>query len=198
MRRRRFWEGRTIISFFIANISFCDILRSLNDTWRATMGDFAVLALRAVIAIALAGSLVVQGVIAPLLWHDLESARADVRIPLVVIVILGVLTMQVTAVCIWRLLTMVRRGTVFSSAAFRYVDIVIGAIAAASALTFGMAVTLAPGEAVPPGMVLLICGASLIVAGVALVVLVLRMLLAQAVARDAEAHVLRAELDEVI
>ena len=35
-------------------------------------------------------------------------------------------------------------------------------------------------------------------AGVALVVLVLRMLLAQAVDRDAEAHHLRAELDEVI
>jgi hypothetical protein len=33
---------------------------------------------------------------------------------------------------------------------------------------------------------------------VALVVLVLRMLLAQAVAHDAEAHHLRAELDEVI
>jgi DUF2975 family protein len=106
--------------------------------------------------------------------------------------------MQVTAVCVWRLLPMVRRGTVFSHAAFRYVDIVVGAIAAASALTFGLAVTLAPGEAVPPGMVLLICGASLIVAGVALVVLVLRMLLAQAVDRDAEAHHLRAELDEVI
>ena len=41
-------------------------------------------------------------------------------------------------------------------------------------------------------------GASLIVAGMALVVLVLRMLLAQAVARDVEAHHLRAELDEVI
>src|SRR3546814_16403483 len=85
------------------------------------MGDFAVLALRAVIVVALAGSLVVQGVIAPLLWQDLEAARADVRIPLVAIVILGVLTMQVTAVCIWQLLTMVRRGTVFSWAAFRYV-----------------------------------------------------------------------------
>ena len=47
-------------------------------------------------------------------------------------------------------------------------------------------------------MVGLICGVSLVVAGVALVVLVLRMLLAQAVARDAEAQVLQAELDEVI
>jgi hypothetical protein len=108
------------------------------------------------------------------------------------------MTMQVTAVCVWRLLTMVRRGTVFSHAAFRYVDVVIGAIATASALTFALAVTLAPGEAVAPGVVGLICGVSLVVAGVALVVLVLRMLLAQAVARDAEASHLQAELDEVI
>ena len=162
------------------------------------MGNLTVLALRIVLAIALAGSLFVQAVMVPLFWVDLEEAPAGVRVPVVVIVVLGIVTMQVTAVCVWRLLTMVRRGTVFSHAAFRYVDIVIGAIAAASALTFGLAVTLAPGEAVPPGMVLLICGASLIVAGVALVVLVLRMLLAQAVARDVEAHHLRAELDEVI
>jgi hypothetical protein len=134
----------------------------------------------------------------PLFWADLEEAPAGVRVPVVTIVVLGIVTMQVTAVCIWRLLTMVRRGTVFSHAAFRYVDIVIGAIGAASALTFGLAVTLAPGEAVAPGIVLLICGASLIVAGVGLIVLVLRMLLAQAVARDAEVHHLRAELNEVI
>ena len=47
-------------------------------------------------------------------------------------------------------------------------------------------------------MVLLIGGAAVMVAGIALIVLVLRMLLAQAVARDAEAHHLQAELDEVI
>jgi hypothetical protein len=162
------------------------------------MGTLTVLALKVVIALALAGSLVVQVVMVPLLWIDLDDAPTGVRVPFVVIVVLGVMTMQVTAVCVWRLLTMVRRGTVFSHAAFRYVDVVIGAIATASALTFALAVTLAPGEAVAPGVVGLICGVSLVVAGVALVVLVLRMLLAQAVARDAEASHLQAELDEVI
>ncbi|WP_350275109.1 DUF2975 domain-containing protein [Kribbella sp. HUAS MG21] len=162
------------------------------------MGRVAVLALRVVLAIALAGSLVVQGLMVPLLWMDLDDAPAAVRIPVVVIVVLGIVTLQVTAVCIWRLLTMVRRGTVFSHGAFRYVDIVIGAIAAASLLTFGMAVALAPGEAVAPGIVGLVCGLSVVVAGVALVVYVLRMLLAQAVATDHEAQQLRAELDEVI
>jgi hypothetical protein len=114
------------------------------------------------------------------------------------------MTIQITAVCVWRLVSMVRRGTVFSHAAFRYVDVVFGAVAAASLLTFGLAVALAsvnrsiPGDAVAPGIVLLICGAAVIVAGIALIVLVLRMLLAQAVARDTEAQHLQAELDEVI
>jgi hypothetical protein len=162
------------------------------------MGHLTLVALRIVLAIALAGSLFVQAVMVPLFWADLDEAPAGVRTSLVVIVILGIATMQVTALCVWRLLTMVRRGTVFSDAAFRYVDIVIGAVSAASLLTFGLAVVLAPGEAVAPGIVLLICGAAMVVAGIALIVLVLRMLLAQAVARDAQAHHLQAELDEVI
>lgn len=162
------------------------------------MGQLTVFALRVVLALALAGSLFVQAVMVPLLWMDLDDAPAAVRIPVIVIVLLGIVTLQVVAVCVWRLLTMVRRGTVFSHAAFRYVDIIIGAVAAASVLTFGLAVTLAPGEAVAPGIVGLICGMSLVVAGVALVILVQRMLLAQAVARDTEAQHLQAELDEVI
>ncbi|GHD17937.1 hypothetical protein GCM10010313_47850 [Streptomyces violarus] len=56
----------------------------------------------------------------------------------------------------------------------------------------------APGEAVAPGVVLLLCGVVVAVLGVALVVLVLRMLLAQAVARDIEAARMRAEWEEVI
>ena len=105
--------------------------------------------------------------------------------------------MQISAICVWQLLTMVRRGSVFSRAAFRYVDIVIGAVAAASVLMFLLAVLLAPGDAAPE-IVALICGASLVIAGVALIVLVLRMLLAQAVARETEAQQLRSELNEVI
>ena len=162
------------------------------------MGKLTVLALRIVLAMVLAGSLFVQAVMMPLLWTDLEEAPAAARTSLIVIVILGIVTVQVTALCVWRLLTMVRRGTVFSHAAFRYVDIVFGAIATASLLTFAMGVVLAPGEAVAPGIVLLVGGAGVMIAGVALIVMVLRMLLAQAVARDVEANHLRAELDEVI
>jgi hypothetical protein len=161
------------------------------------MDKLTILALRIVIALCLIGSLFVQVVIVPLFWLDLDDVPLWGRISLVVIIVLGIVTMQVTAVCIWRLLSMVRRDSVFSRAAFRYVDVIFGAVAAASVLTFALAVLLAPGGTAP-GIVGLICGISLAVAGAALVVLVLRMLLTQALARDAEVQHLRSELDEVI
>ena len=161
------------------------------------MRRLTILALRGVLALALAGSLAVQVILVPLFWADLAGAPAWVRTWLVVLVVLGIVTLQVVGVCVWLLLAMVRRGTVLSPGAFRYVDTIVGAIAVAAILVLGIAVVLAP-TAVAPGLVGLICGAALVVAGVALVVYVQRMLLAQAVDRDAEARALRAELDEVI
>ncbi|MGK5550140.1 DUF2975 domain-containing protein [Actinomadura kijaniata] len=165
------------------------------------MGKLTVLALRAVLLALLAGSVFVQTVMVPLLAIDLRQLNADMahlRTPILVITVLGIVTIQVVLVCVWRLVTMVRRGTVFSPTAFRYVDIVIGAFVAASLLVFTLGVFLAPGEAVAPGVVLLLGGFAVGLLGVALIVLVLRMLLAQAIARDAEAAQMQAELDEVI
>ncbi|GIH75944.1 DUF2975 domain-containing protein [Planobispora longispora] len=165
------------------------------------MGKLTVYALRAVLALLLAGSVFVQAVMVPLFAADLEMLKPEfayLRLPLIAIPFLGIVTAEVILVCVWQLVTMVRRGTVFSHAAFRYVHIVIGALVAAALLVFALAVVLAPGDPVAPGIVLLICGVSLAILGVALIVLVLRMLLAQAVARDAEATQMQAELDEVI
>ncbi|HLT83697.1 MAG TPA: DUF2975 domain-containing protein [Phototrophicaceae bacterium] len=168
------------------------------------MGRYAVVTLKAVIAVALAGSLVVQLVLVPLLWLDMDGLPTWTRVALVAIVVLGIVTLQVVAVCIWRLLTMVREGTVFSSAAFRFVDVVIGAIATASVLVLGLAVVAAvanrttPGDEVAPGLVGLVCGVALVVAGVALVVYVMRTLLVQAVETANRADRLKSELDEVI
>jgi hypothetical protein len=165
------------------------------------MGKLTVLALRAVLVVLLAGSLFVQAVMVPLLGADLEGVDADLAYPpaaFLVTIVLGIMTAQVVLVCVWRLVTMVRRGTVFSHAAFRYVHIVIGAIVAAALLMFTLGVLLAPGEAVAPGIVLLVGGVVVAILGVALIVIVLRMLLAQAVARDVEATQMQAELAEVI
>ncbi|MGV2916457.1 DUF2975 domain-containing protein [Streptomyces alfalfae] len=165
------------------------------------MGRTTVLALRAVIAALGAGSLFAQAVLLPLLAADLDGADAALaaqRTPVLTIVLLGIVSAQVVMACVWRLVTMTRRGTVFSPAAFRYVDTVAGAFAAAALLVFALGVVLAPGEAVAPGVVLLLGGVGVAVMGVALVVLVLRALLAQAVARDVEATRMRAELAGVI
>ncbi|WP_159943506.1 MULTISPECIES: DUF2975 domain-containing protein [unclassified Nocardiopsis] len=165
------------------------------------MGKLTVLALRAVLVALLAGSVFVQAVMVPLLAIDLRELNPDyayLRTPLLVIIFLGIVTAQVVLACVWKLVTMVRRGTVFSPSAFRYVHVVIGAFVAAAGLVFALAVLLAPGEAAAPGVVLLICGVVVAILGVALIVLVLRMLLAQAIARDVEAARMRAELEEVI
>lgn len=167
------------------------------------MRTYIVVALRAVIALALIGSLALQGSLI-MVWQDLEGTRPEIRIPLVVLLFLGVLALQVIGVCIWRLVTMVRRGPVFSFGAFRYVDIVIGAITTGSVIVVGFAALAAynnrtsTGAEVAPGLVGLICGIALVGAGVALVVYVMRTLLAQAVALDHRAESLQAELNEVV
>jgi hypothetical protein len=161
------------------------------------MGKATVVALQVVIALALAGSVVVEAMILPALWFDLEGASLPSRIAFVTLLALVVVAMQVFAVCVWVLLTKVRRGSVFSKSSFRYVDIIVWSFAASALFVFAIAVLLAPGDAAP-GIVGLICGAGLVLAGIALLVVVMKNLLRQAIDRDAEARALRSELDEVV
>ncbi|WP_098011888.1 DUF2975 domain-containing protein [Streptomyces sp. sk226] len=163
------------------------------------MGKLAVRALRAVLVVVLAGTVFVQAL---MLWslisgNDPEDGSLPLT-PLRVITILGIGAAQVAMVCVWRLVAMVRRGTVFSHAAFRYVDAIIGAIVAAALIWFVATALNAPGQRDDPGVTLIMGGVGLAILGVALIVLVLRTLLAQAVARDAEAAEMQTELDEVI
>jgi hypothetical protein len=168
------------------------------------MSRWVIRTLRVLIAIALLGSAVVQAVIVALRWWGTDQEPTGIEVSLAVIGVLGVATLQIIAVCIWRLLTMVGRGTVFSHAAFRFVDLIIAAIGAAAVLTFSVAVVArfanhaVPEDEVAPGLVGLICGVALVIAGVALVVYVMRTLLAQAVALDSQAKHLQSELNEVI
>jgi hypothetical protein len=82
------------------------------------MGKLTVHVLRAVLAVVLAGTVFVRAmmVLALAIKPDDGSLRLT---PLRVITILGMVSVQVALVCVWRLVTMVRRGTVFSHAAFR-------------------------------------------------------------------------------
>jgi len=161
------------------------------------MTQSTIAVLRAVIALALAGSLVVQAMILPAVWQDTEGTELWRRVVLVTVLGLFVGAMQVIAVCVWQLLTKVRRGSVFSESSFRYVDAVVVALGAAAVLVVALATLMAAGEAAP-GVVGLVGGAALVLGGVALVVVVMKALLRQAIDRDAEARELRAELDEVV
>jgi hypothetical protein len=156
-------------------------------------------ALRAVLLVMLAGTVFVQ---AGTVWALVSgSDPEDGSLPLTafrVMTLLGMVSVQVALICVLKLVTMVRRGTVFSHAAFRYVDVVIGAIASAAVVWFAVTAINAPGQRDDPGVTIIMGGIGVAILGVALIVLVLRMLLAQAVARDVEAAQLRAELDEVI
>ncbi|GHH18759.1 transporter [Streptomyces gardneri] len=161
------------------------------------MGKLTVRALRAVLLVVLAGTVSVQALMVWALATDPEDGSLPLD-PLRVLTILGMVAAQVALVCVWRLVAMVRRGTVFSHAAFRYVDGVIGAIVAAALVWFAVTAVNAPGQREDPGVTVIMAGVGLAILGVALVVLVLRMLLVQAVARDGEAARMQAELDEVI
>lgn len=161
------------------------------------MGKLTVHTLRTVLVLVLAGTVFVQ----VLMLLALATKPDEGSLPLTalrVIVLLGMVSAQVALVCVWRLTTMVRRGTVFSHAAFRYVNLIIGAIVAAALLWFAVTIVNAPGQRDDPGVTLIMGGIGVAILGVALIVLLLRMLLTQAVARDVEATQMQAELDEMI
>ncbi|GGV28964.1 transporter [Kitasatospora herbaricolor] len=161
------------------------------------MGKLTVRALRAILMLVLVGTVLVQVGLGWALATDPEDGTLPLT-ALRLITILGLVSVQVAVVCVWKLVAMVRRGTVFSHAAFRYVDGVIGSIVAAALVWFTVTAVNAPGQREDPGVTVIMAGIGVAILGVALVVLVLRMLLTQAVALDVEAARMQAELDEVI
>ena len=170
------------------------------------MGALPVQILRVIIWISLTGSLIIQLGIVPLLAWEMNDSGAPlaVIVTIVALIVLGVLGLQVVGVSILRLLTLVRHGRVFSPTAFRHVDRIIGAVAGEAAVLFALAVfasiinRLTPDDELAPGLIGMICGASLVLAGVALVIYVQRQLLKQATDTLARAEGLQTELDEVI
>lgn len=152
---------------------------------------------QAAIALALVGSIIVQAMILPAIYRDLAEAPPAARATFVGLLGLGILALQVFAVCVWRLLSTIRTGTVVAEGAFRDVDAITWALVALALLLVAIGLLLAPGE-VAPGVVGLIGGAAVVIGGVALLVRVMKGLLQQAVAREREVLGLRAELGEVI
>lgn len=162
--------------------------------------------LQIILWISLAGSAVVQLAVITSPWWDQDAPdRVDgIMVALIVLAVLGILALQVVAVSILRLLILVRKGRVFSARSFREVDRIVVAVLALAAVVLGVPIVgaianrLHPGDAMAPGMVLVLGGLALVVAGVALVIRVQRQLLVQATETLTRAEHLQSELDEVI
>lgn len=73
-------------------------------------------------------------------WARDDPGFADVRWPLLAVVELGMVCVQVVIVSVWRLLGLVSQDLVFSREAFRWVDLILGAIGIAWLLLAGLVV----------------------------------------------------------
>jgi hypothetical protein len=118
------------------------------------------------------------------------------RWPLLLFFELEALCLQVVIVCIWRLLTLVQRDRIFTTASLRWVDAIVWAFVAAWLLLAVMAGSLIAylyftPELRDPGTPALLIGITLIGAVLVLLIVVMRDLLRQATS-------LRADMDEVI
>lgn len=168
------------------------------------MKTFVTGLLRPVIVLMFLGILIAQAWVLPDVSESLAAQypeMAHVRTPTLVASIIMLATAQLALLCVWRLVTLVLRDAVFAHAAFRWVDVIIGAAVAAALLALGLLLWLTGQTAetgMQPGIALILFGCSVLAAGVALLVGVLRSLLASAVGLKGEATTLRAELDEVI
>ncbi|WP_232241231.1 DUF2975 domain-containing protein, partial [Kutzneria sp. 744] len=126
------------------------------------MGKLTVHALRAVLAVVFVGTVLVQVL---MVWTLVSgNDPEDGKLPLTafrVLTIVGLLAVEVALFCVWRLVAMVRRGTVFSHAAFRYVDGVIGSIVAVALVWFAVTAVNAPGQRDDPGVTGIMAGIGL-------------------------------------
>lgn len=150
--------------------------------------------LRIALAIGLAICLVSQVVVLPWMsgWvaHDNPDV-ANMRWPVLVLSILGLVCIEIVLACIWRLLGAVQASQIFDTKLFGWVDGIVWALAAAAGLLFVTFVyLLAAGEGpiTVPGSALLATVAAL---GGTSLMTVMRALLHQATS-------LRTEVDAII
>jgi hypothetical protein len=104
---------------------------------------------------------------------------ASLRWPMTAVSVFWVLCVQVVVVCIWRLLTLVRKDRIFSEVSLRWVDAIVWAIAAAWVVLVGVFLYVGL-KADDPGapLVLLLLSTGVTVLG--LLMVVMRALLRQA------------------
>jgi len=127
---------------------------------------------------------------------ELADEAPPFRIAAQAVLTIAIVAVLVVIVCIWRLLTLVQRDRIFSEASMRWVDVIVWALAggwavfAAGAAVLVGVIFFTPGLR-DPGIPMLLFGPVVLSALPALLMLVMRGLLRQAIDD-------RAELEEVI
>ena len=148
--------------------------------------------LRCLLVLAFGAMVVLQVMSVPgtLAYNAERSEDPFWHYPLLVVLEAELVCVEVVIVATWVLLGMVRDDQIFSDAAFRWVDLIIGAIAAAWLIWAGLAayVGLTSDD---PGLPLLMAIMLLVGAVIGLLMLVMRALLKQATT-------LRADMEAVI
>ncbi|WP_263168766.1 DUF2975 domain-containing protein [Streptomyces sp. SCSIO ZS0520] len=110
----------------------------------------------------------------------------------------ALLLLQAVVVCVWRLTGLAQDGKAFTPASLPYLTTTIRALIGMALLLAALAVRLDSTHALPLTFTLYPYGAVLAATTGALVMLLLRTLLHEAIHRDGEASRLRGELAEVI
>ena len=147
--------------------------------------------LRVALVVLLLGSVLAQ-VLVPVYASQVATIHPEVEhlvVPYSVAAILFIACGQVALLVVWRLLSLVDRGVIFTRQAVRWVEVIIGCAVVATVLSAGVMVHVIAFVGSPLIYVLAAC----VAAGLAFVLLmgVMRGLLLSAVAD-------RTELDEVI
>lgn len=149
--------------------------------------------LRAVLVVAALWLVVILTLSMP---GGLSDEPAPVRIPVQIALSAVILCVLAVIVCIWRLLTLLRRDRIFSGASRRWVDAIVWALGigwsvlAVLAITATSIIYFTP-ELRDPGVPMVLFGIVVLAAVPVLLMLVMRGLLRQATDY-------RAELEEVI
>lgn len=121
---------------------------------------------------------VVPAVAAQSAWRYHEIAY--LQVPGIIVGILFLICVQVVLVCVWRLLSLVRRDAIFSERAFPDVDVSLGAVGFATLLVAVTLVTFMV-TGVENASITLLCVLGLVVGGgLSLLIVVLRGLLKKA------------------
>lgn len=148
------------------------------------MSRATIVTLKTLICVIFIGAVGIQAIYLPELAGQMAQTYAEVgylRIPFLVLAIAVIACAEVVMVCIWKLLSMVAKQSIFTLTAFKYVNTIIAMLVVGTALLAGThAYLMLVIRANPPAVALLLIGGTVGGAALALLVVVMRGLLQKA------------------